>query len=237
MDNFLKEFQNAVKKLKFLDVPVIGAPSGLAIGGGFEVLAHTDKIIAHSNSVLGLVEAGVGLVPGGGGVKETYIRWLKHTKNEEDAAWNTWMQIGYGKTGTSPETSSELLYFLDKRDTIEMNRDYLMNSSISAINELNKIGYNPPDKITLSLPGNNILDKMETFMDKGISKGWFFPHDKTVAMSVANIIVNHEANSKLEIEEDQLFERERKSFLNLAKTQLTYDRISSLIDMGQTVRN
>ena len=237
IDNFLIDFQIAVKKLKFLPVPVIGAPSGLAIGGGFEVLAHTDKIIAHSNSVLGLVEAEVGLVPGGGGVKETYIRWLNNSSNPEEAAWNTWMQIGYGKVGTSPETSSELLYFLKDRDSVEINRDYLINSSISSINEIISKGYKPPEKINVSLPGKNILIKMEEFMDKGISKGWFFPHDKTVAMSVANIIVNYEGDSELEINEDVLFDRERSSFLSLAKTKSTLNRISSLIDMGQKIRN
>ena len=55
IDKFLHKFQRAVRSLKFLPVPVVGAPSGMAIGGGFEVLLHSDKIIAHSNSVLGLL--------------------------------------------------------------------------------------------------------------------------------------------------------------------------------------
>ena len=177
------------------------------------------------------------MVPGGGGVKETYIRWLNYSNTPEDAAWNTWMQIGYGKVGTSPETSSELLYFLENRDSVEINRDYLINSSISAIEKISKNGYKPPEKINVTLPGNSILVKMEEFMDKGINKGWFFPHDKTVAMSVANIIVNYDENSELKIDEDVLFDRERKSFISLAKTQKTLNRISSLIDMGKKIRN
>ena len=51
--------------------PVIGAPSGAA-GGGYEVLAHCDKLVVHTNSVMGLVEAGVGVVPGGGGIKKLF---------------------------------------------------------------------------------------------------------------------------------------------------------------------
>ena len=86
-------------------------------------VSHSDNIIAHTNSVLGLVESGVGLIPGGGGVKETYLRCYQKLNNEEDAAWKTWMQIGYGQTGTSPEKSSELLYFINERDSTEMNRD------------------------------------------------------------------------------------------------------------------
>ena len=59
IDGFLWRFQMAVKDLKYAPVPVVGAPSGLAVGGGFEVLAHCDKLVVHSNSVLGLVESAV----------------------------------------------------------------------------------------------------------------------------------------------------------------------------------
>ena len=140
IDKFLAKFQQAVRSLKFSSVPVIGAPSGMAIGGGFEVLLHSDKIIAHTNSVLGLVESGVGLIPGGGGVKETYLRCLTQLKKPNDAAWKTWMQIGYGQTGTSPEKSAELFYFLPERDQTEMNRDYLINAGIALIKEINQMG-------------------------------------------------------------------------------------------------
>ena len=237
IDKFLAKFQQAVRSLKFSSVPVIGAPSGMAIGGGFEVLLHSDKIIAHTNSVLGLVESGVGLIPGGGGVKETYLRCLTQLKNSNDAAWKTWMQIGYGQTGTSPEKSAELFYFLPERDQTEMNRDYLINAGIALIKEINQMGYKKPQPQTIKLPGNSIINKMEEFMDNGIEKGLFYPHDKTVAMQVASVVVNDENDEMLELEEDELFNRERKAFLNLAKTQPTLQRISSLIEKGISIRN
>ena len=237
IDNFLSKFQQAVRSLKFLPVPVVGAPSGMAIGGGFEVLLHCDKVIAHSNSVLGLVEAGVGLIPGGGGVKETYLRCIRKLEKPEDAAWKTWMQIGYGQTGTSPEKSSELLYYLPERDRTEMNRDYLINSSIAAIKNINSQGYLKPDLKTIALPGNSILTKMEKFMDNGIEEGMFYKHDKTVAMQVASVVVNNDEDNNLTLNEDELFNRERKAFINLAKTQPTLDRISALIEKGINLRN
>ena len=237
IDSFLIKFQKAVRSLKFLSVPVVGAPSGMAIGGGFEVLLHCDKIIAHSNSVLGLVEAGVGLIPGGGGVKETFLRCIESLEEPEDASWKTWMQIGYGQTGTSPERSSELLYYLPERDQTEMNRDYLINSSISAIEAINQKGYSKPMLKNITLPGNSILSKMEEFMDNGIEKGMFYKHDKIVAMQVASVVVNNDEDKNLTLNEDDLFERERKAFINLAKTQPTLDRISALIEKGINLRN
>ncbi|MEM6895837.1 MAG: 3-hydroxyacyl-CoA dehydrogenase NAD-binding domain-containing protein, partial [Pseudomonadota bacterium] len=158
MDAFLDDFQQAVLKLKYAAVPVIGAPSGLALGGGFEVLMHCDALVAHANSVLGLVEAGVGLVPSGGGVKETYLRWLAATADPETAAWETWMQIGYGKTGASPEQAMPLRYFDPFRDRSVMNRDKLITQSLERISAWED--YTPPVAPSARLPGRAILTRM-----------------------------------------------------------------------------
>ena len=124
-----------LKRCLYCNAPVVGAPSGLAIGGGYEVLAHCDHVVAHTNSVMGLVETVVGVVPGGGGVKETYLRWYKRTGIWEEAAFKTFNQIGYGQTGTSPDLAAELAYFEPDRDTQVMNRDRLVEAALGAIGE------------------------------------------------------------------------------------------------------
>ena len=62
--------QFAYKGLKYAPFPVVGAPSGMALGGGCEILMHCDAIQAHAESYIGLVEVGVGLIPAWGGCKE-----------------------------------------------------------------------------------------------------------------------------------------------------------------------
>ena len=42
--------------LKYCENPVISAPSGLALGGGEEVLLQSNYIVSHTNIVMGLVE-------------------------------------------------------------------------------------------------------------------------------------------------------------------------------------
>lgn len=229
IDGFLIRFQDAVRALRAAPVPVIAAPSGLAIGGGYEVVVHADQVIAHGNSVFGLVEAGVGLVPGGGGVKETMRRWLDACDDAEKAAWETWMQIGYARTGTSPELSARLQYFLPGRDAMEMNRDKLMLRAMAAVETLNQAGYVPPPAPELRLPGCALLKRMEDFMDEGVAKKMFSPHDKTVAMAVARIVVSEDAESAV-VDEDAMFARERRAFLQLAKTPETLARIANLME-------
>ena len=228
MDSFLNDFQQAVAALKYCPVPVVGAPSGLSLGGGFEVLLHCDRLITHANSVLGLVESGVGVVPGGGGVKTTYQRWLEATQDPEIAAWETWMQIGYGKTGESPEQATKLRYFRPEYDQTVMNRDKLITQATSIVEKMG-VNYTPPIRPQMDLPGNAILQKMDDFMADGVAKGWFKPHNKTTAMQIATIVVNTTSDEPLTVTEQDMFNRERAAFLHLAKTSDTKRWIKAML--------
>jgi 3-hydroxyacyl-CoA dehydrogenase len=235
IDKFLSRFQSAVCKLKYTPVPVIGAPSGLAVGGGFEVLAHCDRLAVHTNSVLGLVEAGVGVVPGGGGIKETFLRWQSAGKSVDDAAWKTWMNIGYGATGSSPNLSARMQYFRKTHDEAVMNRDRLLTKAIGMIGQMQD-NYRAPEKPTSKLADANLADKMASFMQDGVDRGDFMPHDKTVAMAIASVML-HRTGDGDSIDEEGLYEREREAFISLAKTKETYARIASMLDDGTPVRN
>ena len=70
VEKFIKYFQETCKHLKYCKNPVVSAPSGLALGGGEEVLLQSNYVVSHTNIVMGLVETIVGLVPAGGGCKE-----------------------------------------------------------------------------------------------------------------------------------------------------------------------
>lgn len=228
MDSFLNDFQQAVAALKYCPVPVVGAPSGLSLGGGFEVLLHCDTLITHANSVLGLVESGVGVVPGGGGVKTTYQRWLEATNDPDEAAWQAWMQVGYGKTGESPEQATDLKYFLPNRDSFVMNRDKLITRATEIIADMAPT-YAPPTVPAMTLPGKSVLQKMDDFMSKGVAKGWFKEHNKTTAMEIATIVVNTDSDDPLNVSEQDMFDRERAAFLRLAKTPTTARWINAML--------
>jgi len=228
MDAFLDRFQQAVKQLKYCPVPVVGAPSGLAAGGGFEVLMHCDRLVVHANSTLGLVESGVGLVPSGGGVKETYLRTYQATGDWDQAAWQTWMQIGYGRTGTSPELSARLQYFRPGHDLEIISRDRLLTLAIDTVGQM-KDAYTPPAEPDVRLASHALLAKMDAFMAEGVARGDFGAHNKTVAMQIATIIVANEGEAQ-DSSEQALYDRERRAFLTLAKTQKTGRWIAAMLN-------
>ncbi len=235
IDQFLKRFQTAVAALKYAPVPVVGAPSGLALGGGFEVLLHCDMRVMHTNSVVGLVESGVGVLPAGGGVKETYRRWHQLTGDWEQAAWKAWMNLGYGAMASSPQMAEKLQYFDPELDVSVMNRDRLYQRSVQALDDLSP-GYVVPERPQFQLAGRDILERMAAFMDDGIARGDFYPHDKFVAMQIASVMCSDDGHS-IPVTEQDLYDRERAAFIRLAQTPQTRARIFSLLHEGGAVRN
>ena len=72
---------SALLKIKELEVPVIGAANGMALGGGLEILCACDFRIAAENATFGQPEVNLGIIPGtGGSVELPYIVGLAKAK-------------------------------------------------------------------------------------------------------------------------------------------------------------
>jgi 3-hydroxyacyl-CoA dehydrogenase len=64
IESLLAQGQTTCRALKYAPFPVIGAPAGMVLGGGCEILLHCDAIHAHAETYLGLVECDICLLPG-----------------------------------------------------------------------------------------------------------------------------------------------------------------------------
>ncbi len=66
----VQDLKRHMRQLETLDIPVVAAINGSALGGGFEIcLATHHRIVIDDASIqLGLPEVSLGLLPGGGGV-------------------------------------------------------------------------------------------------------------------------------------------------------------------------
>jgi 3-hydroxyacyl-CoA dehydrogenase len=236
LDRFLDHFQKTVMAMRYSPIPVIAAPSGLSLGGGFEVVLHADRVVFHANSVTGLVESMVGVVPGGGGVKETLYRWSEREGDVTKGAWKAFMNVGYGKTARSPLEAEPLAMFRSGIDSYEMNRDRLLDTAIGVAKDMAD-GYLVERRNVLSMPGRDVWQEMTEWLRKTEARGHLTPHDVTTGTQIAMIVTGGDVDAGTIMTEVDICGLERQAFLTLAKTPETKARIEHMLDHGSPLRN
>ncbi len=236
LDAFLAHFQNTVHRMATADFPVVAAPVGMSLGGGFEVVLHAKEVICHANSTMGLVESGVGVIPGGGGCKETLYRWHEKLGSSDigEAAWKAFMNLGYGRTCTSPVLAAQQA-MLRNNDRFLSNRDRLLPAAMAAIDSgAGQVSFDRPD---LALPGRDVFQAMIKWLEDAHALGKLTPHNVVVATELARIVTGGDVDAGTVFSEQDLFDAERASFLKLVATDATRERINSMLDTGQVVQN
>ena len=200
------------------------------------MVLHSDKVIYHANSVTGLVESLVGLVPGGGGVKEMLYRWHERLGDVSKAAWETFMNVGYGKTARSPLEAEPLAMFRDGIDDYVMNRDRLLDTAIGTVMAMAD-GYSVQRREPLPMPGRGVWQDMVGWLRKALSVGRLTAHDVSTGTQVAMIVTGGDVDADTLFGENEICALERKAFLSLARTEETRARIEFMLDNGRPLRN
>ena len=237
IEKFIKYFQDTCKHLKYSKYPVISAPSGLTLGGGFEVMVHSNFVASHTNIVVGLVETIVGLIPAGGGCKEMLARWLDTEEAKKDpnfAPLKVFDIIGYGKTATSPVEAEPMKYLIPSDKKI-MNRNSLLEVSKKIINE-NK-NFKAPEESRFNLPGKAVREEMNKILEKLYNDKIILDHGVEVAKELAYVLSGGETTIDKTLSEDDLFKLEIDAFMRLIETQKTQDRIKHTLSTGKPLIN
>ena len=238
IEKFIVDFQQTCKTIKYADKPFIAAPSGLAIGGGFEVVLHCDYSVSHTNVVLGLVESLVGLIPAGGGCKEMLWRWLQTPEgkdNSDFASMKVFDLIGYAITSSSPNEAKPNQFFLGK-DKVVINRDRQLNSAIDLINETEN-DYIKPEQPKFRLGGNSVKDQMFVKLEKLYSEKKIMEHGLEVGKQIAFVLSGGNTNSNNDLSEDDIYNLELEAFMRLIQMPKTQERIKHTLETGKPLVN
>jgi len=237
IEKFIKYFQETCKHLKYSKYPVVSAPSGLTLGGGFEVLVQSNFVASHTNILIGLVETIVGLIPAGGGCKEMLWRWFQSEKAKSDpdyAPLKVFDIIGYAKTATSPVEAEPLKYLMPKDKKI-MNRNSLFSES-KKILEDNK-NFKAPKECTFNLSGKPLKEKMVKILEKLYNEKVILDHGMEVGKELANVLSGGETTIDKILSEDDLYKLELDSFMRLIENKKTQDRIKHTLATGKPLVN
>ncbi|WP_419727739.1 3-hydroxyacyl-CoA dehydrogenase NAD-binding domain-containing protein [Lichenicola sp.] len=230
--------QRTYKALKYAPFPVVSAPAGLALGGGCEILLHSDAVQAHAESYVGLVECGVGLVPGWGGCGEMIARWVASPgmpKGPMPAVAKVFEIVSTARMAKSA-TEARSLGFLRETDRITMNRDRLLFEARARALSLVD-GYSAPKPPEFRLPGAGGRMAMKLAAEGFHRQGVATDHDLVVAGNLAEVLSGGEADLMDVVTEKQMLALERTAFMRLIRTGPTLDRIEHTLETGKPLRN
>ena len=234
----LKDGQETFARMQASDFPIVGAPAGMALGGGCEVLLHTHKVVAHAETYMGLVEAGVGIVPGWGGCKQLLMRAAsdpKKPKGPMPAVTHAFETIATAKVSTSAYEAMDLLFMLP-HDRVVMSRDHVLQEAKAEVLAMAKT-HKPQDLPMLTLPGASGAAALDLALHDFVLKGVATKHDVVVAGQLAKVLTGGDADMTQPIPANDILKLERDALVKLAMTGGTRARIGHLIKTGKPLRN
>ncbi|MAF28409.1 MAG: 3-hydroxyacyl-CoA dehydrogenase [Croceicoccus sp.] len=230
--------QDAYKALKYAPFPVVSAPAGLALGGGCEILLHSDAVQAHAESYIGLVECGVGLVPGWGGCGEMLDRWRNMPKQPKGPMPPVTKVFEIVSTATVAKSAAEAkgYGFLRESDGVTMNRDRLLaDAKAKALSLVD--GYTPPEAPEFKLPGAGGKAALMLAVDGFRKRGMATPYDAVVADALAEVLTGGNADLTDTVTEKNMLALEREHFMKLVRDPRTQARVESMLETGKPLRN
>ncbi|ATE66931.1 3-hydroxyacyl-CoA dehydrogenase/enoyl-CoA hydratase family protein [Rhizorhabdus dicambivorans] len=238
IDKLVSGGQQAYKALKYAPFPVVSAPAGLALGGGCEILLHSDAIQAHAESYIGLVECGVGLVPGWGGCGEYIDRWVKSgllPRGPMPAVAKAFETISTATVAKSAAEAKELL-FLRKDDGITMNRDRLLADAKARALALVD-GYKPPEPPVFRLPGASGRVALGMAAEGFHKRGLATDYDVVVSDALAGVLTGGDADLVDVVSEEDMLALERAAFMKRVRDPRTMARVETMLTTGKPLRN
>lgn len=238
----VKKLQDALLRLRYAQVPVVGALRGIALGGGNEIAVHCAKRVAAMESYMGFVEVGVGLVPAGGG-----LAYVARRAAEMAAAGNAnadiqkflfdgFQSAAMAKVGTSALENRKLGYLIDG-DVIVPHKDELLFVATQQVKAMAASGYRPPLKALFPVAGRNAIATIQGQLANMRDGGFISAHDFHLATLIAEVVCGGDVDAGSLVTEEYLHTLERDRFCALLDHPKTQERIMGMLQTGKPVRN
>jgi 3-hydroxyacyl-CoA dehydrogenase len=233
--------QNGLQRMKYSTIPVVAAPFGMTVGGGFEVCMGADAVQAASETYVGLVEVGVGLLPGGAGNMNMLWRALEGIPDGTDVdtlpfVSRTFQNIAMARVATGAGEAREFGYFR-KSDGISFDKARLLTEAKGRAIGMAEAGYHPPVRRAYRLPGESGIATLEMMIDSLEAGGFASAHDALIARKVATVLCGGPSGHAHEVTEEQMLELEREAFVSLCGEPKSQERMQHMLTTNKPLRN
>ena len=238
IESLLEAGQKAYRALRAAPFPVVGAPAGMALGGGCEILLHCGAVQAHAETYMGLVEAGVGLIPAWGGCASMLARFAADRnapKGPMPPVMRAFEMIATAQVSKSAAEAQDL-GLLRPTDGITANRDRLLADAKARALAMVE-NYAPPEPVTLRLPGPSGRAALAMAIQGFVGSGRATPHDVTVSDHLAETLTGGATDPIDEAPIEHIYDLERRAFMALLKQPPTLARIEHMLETGKPLRN
>ncbi|HGY56691.1 MAG TPA: 3-hydroxyacyl-CoA dehydrogenase/enoyl-CoA hydratase family protein [Caldithrix abyssi] len=241
LEQISKTMQDAIQNLKYAPFPVVSAPFNVTLGGGFEVMAGTDRVVASAELYCGAVEVGVGLIPGAGGNLRILLNFMQAMEKGRPGPFppvqKAFETIGFARVSSSAKEAVKLGY-MKKSDQIVINPDHLIYEAKQAALELAESYRQPQPREDIILPGRDGFLVLKDSLNNFVKKGVISNHDRVVGEKLAWVLTGGErANSVTPVSEQYLLDIEREAFVSLCGEKLSQDRMEYMLKTGKPLRN
>ncbi len=238
-ETLIYQGQSVFNAIRHAPFPVVGAPNGMALGGGCEILLHCDAIQASSETYMGLVESGVGLIPAWGGC----VRYLDRCQQIPDAmhgpipavraAFQTILMPQAAVSNSAADAHKK--HWIHPEDGITMNPDRLLADAKARALAMAE-HYTLPVGATYKLPGPAGKAALSMAVDDFYVKGDATWHDVVVADALCEVLSGGETQVGKILSESDIAQLEREAFLSLLRTPQTRRRIAHTLKTGKPLR-
>ncbi len=239
LDAFLIDLQDPCMRARTIAKPVVAAPTGMALGGGAEIVLGAGAACAGAETYIGLVEVNVGLIPAGGGSREMAYRCQEGSAGNPDAVLarleQSFRAIVTSRVSDNARHAQALGYLLPT-DRIAANPNRHLHEAKQMVIDLSD-GYRAPEPREVFVLGSSGIDRLKEVAREMREDETLTDYDVFIADELANVVCGGRLSGPDTVDEEHLLSLERESFLKLFAKEKTHERISHTLKTGKPLKN
>ncbi len=242
LEKMIREFQGTFSLLKYAPFPIVACPHGLTLGGGCELILHTQFHVAYGELSAGLVEPGVGLIPAGGGTKELALKAyaLSNQGLHSDPLpfLKKALVLMLGATPSTSAKYAEASGLLPRATPISLSKKHLITTAKKIIHHAVQMNYMAPQIApAVRALGRDGQNHLRSFLQENKQLLKLSPYDLFIGEQLAYVLCGGDVKENTFLYEHDFLALERRAFLNLCERPETQERIKYMLQVGKPLKN